>query len=107
MKTFDDVMGTFDFLDNLFGFIHQARSHSRGGRFGVLVKIMVPYGEGVPVATVRDHLKHHGVRLFHYGYNGDYSWFYVRKTQEKFARWLYDEETQKMRIPKSRWGGRK
>lgn len=103
----DNFLGGMNFFEKIFGLIHQARMPSKGGRFGKLVRIDVPrvdHDGEVPSAQIRNHLIAHGVRLFHYGYNSHYQWFYVRKTQEKFARWLYNEQIQEFRFPKSRWG---
>lgn len=108
LDAFDNFMGRINFFEKIFGYIHQARMPSKGGRFGKLVRIevkRVDHGGEVPSANVRNHLTTHGVRLFHYGYNSHYRWFYVRKSQEKFARWLYNEQTQEFRFPKSRWRG--
>ena len=104
MDFFDIFMGKMNFLDNLFGYIHRGATRSRGGRMGPVVQIKfrrVVKGGNYVCAEVAKHLNKYGVRTFHHGYNHRYRWFYVRKSQEKFARWLFDGET--LRTPKRAW----
>ena len=96
--------------DRLFTLFVQAARPSKGGRFGELVQFKVPYTgkneKAPPVSWVTDHLERGGVSTFLYLHDANYMYFSVRKSQEKQARWLYDEETMQMRSFAHPWSNK-
>ncbi len=101
----DYLFGPMNWLERVFGVANRAIKPSRGGRFGPTVQIRVrrlDKGGRVPFRRVVDHLRTYGVATFDHGYNSQYQWFSVRKTQIKFATWLYNNGT--LRTPKHAWG---
>ena len=100
----DYLFGPFNWIERVFGFAHRLRKPSRGGRFGATVRIAVlrlDKGGKLPFRRVTDHLRHYGVATFDHGYDAQYHYFRVRKTQAKFAAWLYSNG--KLRTPKKAW----
>ena len=107
MDLFDNFIGKMDFFDKWFGFINRAVRPSKGGRFGPTVKIAVlrlDKGGKLPFKQIVDHLRRYGVPTFDHGYDARYHYFRVRKTQARFAAWLYNDGS--LRTPKRRWAGR-
>ncbi len=105
------MFSLLDFLDNVayygnwpdrvFSLFVQAVSPSKGGRFGGMVQFKVPCmdknDQSPGIDAVLGLMKKGGVRTFYYLHDANYMYFSVRKSQEKQARWLYDEESMQMR----------
>lgn len=100
----DWVWGPFNWFERGFGFTNRLVSPSKGGRFGPTVEIRIrrmDKGGKIPFRSVVDHLRRYGVNTFDHGYNSQYQWFSVRKTQIKFAEWLYNGGN--LRTPRRAW----
>lgn len=101
---FDNFMGAMNFYERIFGVANQAIKPSKGGRFGPMVRIRVKRidkGGDVAFRQVVGHLHRHGVPTFHHAYDAEWRYFSVRKTQEKWAEWLYNGGN--LRTPKRAW----
>lgn len=107
MDLFDNFMGAMNFYEKAFGFANRLRHRSKGGRLGVTVKIRmkrIDKGGRLPLKAVTDHLQKHGVPTLDHGYDANYRYFRVRKTQLTWAKWLYNDGN--LRTPKSAWKDR-
>lgn len=105
MDFFDNFMGAMNFYERWFGFANRIVKPSKGGRFGPTVKVKVlrlDKGGKLPFRTIVDHLRQYGVATFDHGYDAKHHHFRVRKTQIKFATWLYNDGA--LRTPKKAWG---
>lgn len=104
MNIFDNILGNLNFIDLLFGKANRLKHRSKGGRFGPTVQIKmkrIDKGGDHVLRTVTDHLNRYGVPTFDHGYDAQYRYFRVRKTQINFALWLYNDG--KLRTPKRAW----
>lgn len=100
----DFVWGPFNNAFRLFGIPARLLKPSKGGRFGPTIQIRlrrIDKGGNTPFVTTIQHLERYGVNTFDHGYNSQWFWFSVRKTQAKYARWLYNGGN--FRTPKRAW----
>jgi hypothetical protein len=102
----DNILGSLNFIDLLFGKANRLRHASRGGRFGPTVTIRlkrIDKGGDYVLREVIGHLNRHGVPTFDHAYDAQYRYFKVRKTQAAWARWLYNDGN--LRSPQRAWKG--
>lgn len=100
----EKLLGAINWPTLVFGFFNQLRKRSKGGRLGPMVRLRIKRidkGGRYMLDEVTGHLHRHGVPTFRHTYDDTYRYFWVRRTQVDWTKWLVNGE--ELRTPNTRW----